>query len=172
MSFFSTLLSFLAAPRRRLHLPPHRLLSKTSDSGHSPLPPPPSLKLIGTPEDKSAARAWIAEFKKHGIPRSLVRFTFARSSGPGGQNVNKVNTKASLRCEVDAPWVPAWAKAELRRSLHTLLIAASSAPIKNDPTKEQQVKVKNLERTAKAIRRKEKGFRSHVKQGRRMKDWD
>lgn len=30
------------------------------------------------------------------IPLSEVRVTFARSSGPGGQNVNKVNTKAVL----------------------------------------------------------------------------
>jgi ribosome-associated protein len=31
------------------------------------------------------------------IPLREFRFTFARSSGPGGQNVNKVNTKATLR---------------------------------------------------------------------------
>lgn len=31
------------------------------------------------------------------IPRSEIQFSFARSGGPGGQNVNKVNTKAVLR---------------------------------------------------------------------------
>jgi len=31
------------------------------------------------------------------IPDSEFVFTFARSSGPGGQNVNKVNSKAVLR---------------------------------------------------------------------------
>ena len=30
------------------------------------------------------------------IPLREFRFTFARSSGPGGQNVNKLNTKATL----------------------------------------------------------------------------
>jgi ribosome-associated protein len=35
------------------------------------------------------------------IPRSEILFTFARSTGPGGQNVNKLNTKAVLR------WKPA-----------------------------------------------------------------
>ena len=29
-------------------------------------------------------------------PESAIRFQYARSSGPGGQNVNKVNTKAEL----------------------------------------------------------------------------
>ena len=33
------------------------------------------------------------------VPESALRFQYARSSGPGGQNVNKVNTKAEL-------WVP------------------------------------------------------------------
>src|SRR2546425_140423 len=30
------------------------------------------------------------------IPDDELRFTFSRSSGPGGQNVNKVNSKATL----------------------------------------------------------------------------
>lgn len=34
------------------------------------------------------------------IPLREFNFTFARSSGPGGQNVNKVNTKATLRWAV------------------------------------------------------------------------
>jgi ribosome-associated protein len=31
------------------------------------------------------------------VPPSELRFTFVRSSGPGGQNVNKVSSKAVLR---------------------------------------------------------------------------
>jgi ribosome-associated protein len=38
------------------------------------------------------------------IPLEEFQFTFSRSSGPGGQNVNKVNTKAQLRwCVVSSP---------------------------------------------------------------------
>lgn len=36
------------------------------------------------------------------IPRREIRFSFVRSSGPGGQNVNKVASKAVLRWQVVA----------------------------------------------------------------------
>jgi ribosome-associated protein len=42
------------------------------------------------------------------IPRSELRFSFVRSSGPGGQNVNKVASKAVLRWALaKSPAVPA-----------------------------------------------------------------
>jgi len=34
------------------------------------------------------------------IPDEELKFTFSRSSGPGGQNVNKVNSKATLHWNV------------------------------------------------------------------------
>jgi ribosome-associated protein len=36
------------------------------------------------------------------LPLRELRFSFARSSGPGGQNVNKVESKAVLRWDVGA----------------------------------------------------------------------
>lgn len=36
------------------------------------------------------------------IPDEEVRFTFSRSGGPGGQNVNKLNTKVMLLFDVQA----------------------------------------------------------------------
>ena len=38
--------------------------------------------------------------EKLSIPLKEFNFSFARSSGPGGQNVNKVNTKATLRWKI------------------------------------------------------------------------
>ncbi|MCY4382596.1 MAG: alternative ribosome rescue aminoacyl-tRNA hydrolase ArfB, partial [Nitrospinae bacterium] len=52
------------------------------------------------------------------IPLREIHFQFARSSGPGGQNVNKVSSKAVLRWNMAAsPSAPEDVKARLR-ALH------------------------------------------------------
>ncbi|KAK1163889.1 peptidyl-tRNA hydrolase ICT1, mitochondrial-like [Acipenser oxyrinchus oxyrinchus] len=41
------------------------------------------------------------------IPIERLTITYCRSSGPGGQNVNKVNTKAEVRFHIQtADWIP------------------------------------------------------------------
>ena len=40
-------------------------------------------------QNHAAARKWLSKFSIHTIPRNLCEVTFSRSSGPGGQNVNK-----------------------------------------------------------------------------------
>lgn len=39
--------------------------------------------------DLASARRWIATFTFDSIPRDIGDVSFSRSSGPGGQNVNK-----------------------------------------------------------------------------------
>jgi ribosome-associated protein len=40
--------------------------------------------------------------ERHQIPDDELAWTFARSGGPGGQNVNKVNSRAILHWRIDA----------------------------------------------------------------------
>ena len=52
------------------------------------------------------------------MPRDRVTATFSRSSGAGGQNVNKVSTKAELRFVVDdAEWLDEHTRGRLK-ALH------------------------------------------------------
>jgi len=58
------------------------------------------------------------------IPLKEFQFTFARSSGPGGQNVNKVNTKALLRWPVVAsPTLPEAVRRRLLEKQHRRVTA-------------------------------------------------
>jgi ribosome-associated protein len=48
------------------------------------------------------------------MPEGLLRWSFARSGGPGGQNVNKLETKAELRVGLEDLPVPERVKSRLR----------------------------------------------------------
>ncbi len=49
------------------------------------------------------------------LPAAAMTFTFSRGGGPGGQNVNKVNTHATLTVPLDAvaAVIPCWAMPRL-----------------------------------------------------------
>ncbi len=48
------------------------------------------------------------------VPREQCRFSFSRSSGAGGQNVNKVNSKATLHWDLNTAAIPADVMERLR----------------------------------------------------------
>ncbi|KAJ8072122.1 hypothetical protein PM082_015680 [Marasmius tenuissimus] len=161
------------------------------------LPIPPNIPLLESPEHSAKARAWITQFQRiPSIPRKLVQLSFSASSGPGGQHVNRTNSKATLRCPVNAEWIPQWARPILVKSpqyapsthsilitssvsrsqhqnvddclskLQTLVLSAASAGIRNETPEEQKKVVEGHERVAKERKRKEKSQRSDVKKSR------
>lgn len=54
------------------------------------------------------ARNWLRQLNLNQIPRDKFDIQYSRSSGPGGQNVNKLNTKAMIRIALPelAEWMP------------------------------------------------------------------
>lgn len=51
------------------------------------------------------------------IPEDRLEVSFVRSSGAGGQNVNKVNTKVEMRFLLrDASWIPAEVRTRIRQN--------------------------------------------------------
>eukprot|EP00126_Sphaerothecum_destruens_P008444 Sdes_comp20213_c0_seq6m13567 len=67
-----------------------------------------------TLESSSPAAREAFKIQKEDIPKRFYQVSFCRSSGPGGQNVNKLNTKAELRMNVhEATFLPDWVRQNL-----------------------------------------------------------
>jgi protein subunit release factor B len=66
------------------------------------------------PRTSSSASEWkVPEIIP--IPEEALDISFVRSSGAGGQNVNKLNTKVELRFHVDsASWIPSEVRDRLK----------------------------------------------------------
>jgi ribosome-associated protein len=73
-----------------------------------------------------------------GIPESELRLSFSRSSGPGGQNVNKTATKATLHWDVlRSPALPADVRARLLAAHGSRLTRAGELVIQSQRTRDQ-----------------------------------
>lgn len=67
-----------------------------------------------TVDDRQMSGDDSSTFQGH-IPEEKLEISFSRSSGPGGQNVNKVNSKVEIRFHLDtATWIPAVGRERLK----------------------------------------------------------
>jgi ribosome-associated protein len=127
------------------------------------------------------------------IPESELRLSFARSGGPGGQNVNKVSSKAVLHFDAaGSPSLPADLRQRLLERYKSRITTAGEIVIHSDEFRDQprnidacyeklrQMVLSVLRppkkrratkptRGSKVRRLKEKKARSEVKQGRRYR---
>ena len=69
-----------------------------------------------------------------------VQITYSRSSGPGGQNVNCVNTKAEIRFHLSsADWIPEAIRLKLAEQLRNSTTKEGDVVVKSDKTRSQQL---------------------------------
>ncbi|GAA6011887.1 hypothetical protein JCM10207_003419 [Rhodosporidiobolus poonsookiae] len=184
---------------------PLRLLSLVGRRFVSTIPRPPPLAKLETRKDMQEARQWIAAFEKvspEEWPKHLVETSFSRSSGPGGQHVNRTFSKASLRLPLPSPTlIPPYVLPHLYRSPHfssaSLLVSstthrtqqtnlsecfdkvkaaildAARRDLVGETSDEQRKRVKGLVEKEKRKVEKEKRQRKNVKEGRgKVKGWD
>jgi ribosome-associated protein len=72
------------------------------------------------------------------IPLDEFRFEFARSGGPGGQNVNKVNSKATLRWNpAESPSLPPAVRDRLLRAVASRLTKEGELLVTSQLTRDQ-----------------------------------
>ena len=83
------------------------------------------------------------------IPEDQLRWTYVRSGGPGGQNVNKVNSKAVLRWQPPADFLPPAAWARFRQLAARYLTVEGAVVIASDEYRDQ---LRNTQRSADKLR--------------------
>lgn len=95
------------------------------------------------------------------IPIDKLDITYSASSGPGGQNVNKVHTKVDLRFKVDeADWLHPDIRRKLLELQSTKISKEGYLIIRSDTTRSQQLnladcmqKLRNMIRDASVTKR-------------------
>lgn len=92
------------------------------------------------------------------IPLKKLQITYSRSTGPGGQNVNCVDTKCDVRFHVaSADWLSESTRSAILEQYKTRITKDGYFVLKNDRTRYQQVNLADsLETIRNIIRELEK----------------
>lgn len=158
-------------------------------------------KVVARPANRrsnnaSPATSWTVP-KDVSVPEDSLNISFVRSSGSGGQNVNKLSTKVELRLDLKArqPWMPAEVQRRLKEQQSNkiskegiLTITAQEHRTQGMNRKSAVDKLrkmvleawprpkirkqrKGISKAAKARNKEFKKRRSETKQNRKRVDW-
>ncbi|XP_066250611.1 large ribosomal subunit protein mL62 [Euwallacea similis] len=113
--------------------------------------PNSSLK-ITTPTKPSGAQS--PDFDGY-IPMDQIEISYSCSSGPGGQNVNKVNTKVDVRFHLhSANWLSDKVKAKVSEKFQSRITKEGHLVFRSDITRSQQLNLADcLEKLRACIRK-------------------
>ncbi|WVN85156.1 uncharacterized protein L203_100299 [Cryptococcus depauperatus CBS 7841] len=94
------------------------ITSSACAQGKLPAQPLSLIRLVEE-SDHAWAREWVDGFTVDDIPKEGYLATKSRSSGPGGQHVNKTESKVTVRCDLDravGKWLPKFVMPALTKS--------------------------------------------------------
>uniref|UniRef100_A0A6P4FM77 Large ribosomal subunit protein mL62 n=1 Tax=Drosophila rhopaloa TaxID=1041015 RepID=A0A6P4FM77_DRORH len=130
-----------------------RQLSYRSDLSLDKLYPSARLQIYTPPPPPTGSGNKFSGF----IPMDRLEITYSRSSGPGGQHVNTVNTKVDVRFKVaQADWIPEQTRQKLLKVLANRITKEGYFYIKSDLTRSQQMNLADaLEKLRSIIRAQE-----------------
>ncbi|KAI4668132.1 uncharacterized protein J4E78_001955 [Alternaria triticimaculans] len=126
-----------------------------------------------TGDEVQAARAWLAELHAETIPfKSIGELSFSRSSGPGGQNVNKVNSKATSNAiivQADDSRKQSDNAQSCYRRIYQAIARAGQDAVPAETSAAQVQRVKQLQKADNERRLKSKKQQSAKKTSRRSR---
>ena len=111
------------------------------------------------------------------LPEEALSESFIASSGPGGQNVNKVATAVQLRCDVFKLGLAPWAYRQLKELAGSRMTDAGEIVItarthRSQEANRQEARARLAELVAKAHIRKPKRIRTKVSRAAKAKRVD
>ncbi|XP_017774633.1 PREDICTED: peptidyl-tRNA hydrolase ICT1, mitochondrial [Nicrophorus vespilloides] len=114
----------------------HRSVAYKSAISLDNLYPSSNLKLTSPTKPETSLSSKFSGF----IPVNQLEITYSRSTGPGGQNVNKINTKVDMRFHLDtAEWLDADIRSKLAEKHKTKLTKEGYLIFRSDLTRSQQM---------------------------------
>ncbi|OBA23010.1 hypothetical protein METBIDRAFT_29555 [Metschnikowia bicuspidata var. bicuspidata NRRL YB-4993] len=105
-----------------------------------------STRPVHSNEEVAVAKKWLRDFQSEHIPRDPFSITYSRSSGPGGQKVNKTLSKATVSLEAFqwlnpriCSWIPVPIIRQIAATKFRYLTKMGGLHIQSDTSRSREV---------------------------------